>query len=189
MKKDVALDARKIVRIAFLVTVGLALFVLETAVPRPLPWLRVGLANSATLLALFLLGVREAFVVALVRSVLGSFIVGGLFNPSFVFSFFGGLASVSVMAIVYAYFRGIFSVVGISVWGAFVHNIVQLTMALFLFVRRWELLFLLPYFVFSTVATGFLTGILIFFLLKRIAGAEHVRVPFSGAEIEEDQFV
>jgi heptaprenyl diphosphate synthase len=189
VKEGVELDARKMVRIALLVAMGLALFVFETAVPRPLPWLRLGLANSATLLALFLLGVKEAFVVALVRSVLGSFIVGGLFNPSFVFSFCGGLASVSVMAIVFSYFRGIFSVVGISIWGAFVHNIVQLTMAMFLFVHRWELLLLLPYFVFSTVATGFFTGILIFFLFKRIAWAGYACVPLSSSEIEQDRFV
>jgi heptaprenyl diphosphate synthase len=160
--------------VAFLVAVGLALFVFETAIPRPLPWLRLGLANSATLMALFLFGVREAFIVAVMRSVIGSLIVGGLFTPSFVFSFFGGLASVGVMAIAFSYFRRFFSVVGVSVWGAFFHNIMQLTLALTLYVQRWELLFLVPYFVFSAVVTGFFTGILVFFLLRHIAWAWRV---------------
>ena len=165
------MDARKIVRLGFLVAVGLSLFVFEAAIPRPFPWLRLGLANSATLMALYLFGVREAFLVAVVRSVVGSLALGGLFSPSFVFSFFGGFAGVCVMAIVVSQFRGIFSVVGVSIWGAFAHTSVQLALAVFFFIRRWELLFLLPYFLFGAVATGFFTGLLVFFLLRRISWA------------------
>ena len=163
------MDSRQIVRVAFLAAVGLALFVFETMIPRPLPWLRVGLANIATLVALYEFGVKEAFLVTITKAVLGSLIVGGLFNPSFLFSFCGGLASTCAMAIVFLYFKATFSVIGVSVWGAFLHNMTQLAVAAVLFIHRWELFFLLPYFLFSAVATGIFTGALVFFLLRRFS--------------------
>lgn len=155
------------IRLALLVAMGLALFVFESMIPRPLPWLRLGLANIATLMALYLFGVKEAFIVAMMRAVLGSLVVGGLFNPSFLFSFLGGFVSAGMMAFMFSFFKGTFSVVGVSIWGALAHNFAQLALAITLFVHRWELLYLLPLFLLSTVATGFFIGVLVFLLLQR----------------------
>ena len=160
---------RKTVRLALLVAMGLALFLFESTIPRPVPWLRLGLANVATLMALSLFGLREAFVVAVLRAVLGSMIVGGLLNPSFVFSLLGGLVSATMMALVVRFSGGVFSVVGVSVWGALAHNLSQLALAIIVFVRRWELLSLVPLFLLSSVGTGFFTGVVVFLLLERLS--------------------
>ena len=165
------METRKTVRIALLVAVGLAIFLLETAIPKPLPWLRFGLANTATLLALYLFGAREAVLVALLRSVIGSFLFGGVFNPAFLFSFFGGLISAGLMALIYIFFKDVFSIIGVSIWGALAHNTVQLVLALVLFVHRIELLYLFPVFLLTAVATGFLTGLLGSFLLRPLSHA------------------
>ncbi len=161
-------STRTIVQLALLVAVGLVLFVFESFIPRPLPWLRLGLANIATLLALYLFGVREAFMVAIARAILGSLSFGGLFTPSFVFSFVGGVASTAAMAIFFRYLKNVFSVIGISLWGALVHNMVQLVLAMTLFVRRGELISLLPLFLCMTVVSGFSTGLIVYLLLGRI---------------------
>jgi heptaprenyl diphosphate synthase len=156
------------VRLALLVAAGLILFVFESFIPRPLPWLRLGLANVATVLALYLYGVREAFVVAIARAVLGSLSVGGFLTPTFLFSLIGGLMSVATMAIIFRLLRRIFSVVGVSVWGAFAHNMSQLALAIALFVRRWELVHLLPLLLLATVVTGCFTGMVVSFILQRV---------------------
>ena len=162
------MNAGKIARLALLVAAGLVLFVFESLVPKPLPWLRLGLANGVTLLALYLFGIREALIVASMRAVLGSLILGGLLNPSFFFSFLGGLMSAVLMAVTYSYFRGLFSVIGVSIWGALAHNMTQLALALAVFVQRWELIYLMPVFLLSTVVTGFLTGLLVSLFMQKI---------------------
>lgn len=161
------METKRIVHLALLVAVGLALFVFESSIPRPLPWLRLGLANVATLMALSLFGTKEAFVVAMMRPVLGSLIGGAFLNPSFLFSLLGSLVSAGIMAFVFNFFKGVFSVVGVSIWGALAHNLAQLALAISLFVHRWELFYLLPLFLLSTVVTGFSTGVLVFLLLQR----------------------
>lgn len=163
------METRRTVRVALLVAVGLAIYVLEQSIPKPVPWLRFGLANSATLLALYLFGVKEAIFVAGMRAVLGSFLLGGVLNPAFLFSFFGGLISAACMAVVFSFFRKVFSVIGVSVWGALTHNLAQLAVAMLLFVHRIELLYLIPFFLLTAVVTGFLTGLLVFFLLRPLS--------------------
>ena len=43
-------------RLALVAGTALVLFVIEAAVPRPLPWMKLGLSNGAVLLALMLFG-------------------------------------------------------------------------------------------------------------------------------------
>ena len=160
------MNTRRLVHVALLVAAGLALFVFESSIPKPFPWLRLGLANVATLVALYLFGVKEALIVAGLRALLGSVIVGGLFNPAFLFSLLGGLISAVWMACVYTCCHGIFSIIGVSIWGALAHNLTQLLLAMALFIHRWELLYLMPLFLLSTVVTGFFTGCVVFLLLR-----------------------
>lgn len=174
------MNTRKTVRLALLVAAGLTLFVFESSIPKPLPWLRLGLANVATLLALYLFGVKEALIVASLRALLGSVIVGGLFSPSFLFSFLGGLFSAGLMAFVYTYLDEIFSVIGVSIWGALAHNVTQLALAMAIFVHRWEMLYLMPLFLVSTVVTGFLTGFVVFLLLLKFSQRDGSYGSFFG---------
>jgi heptaprenyl diphosphate synthase len=43
-------------RLAGLIVVGLLLFIFEAYLPRPVPWLKFGLANIVTLIALYWIG-------------------------------------------------------------------------------------------------------------------------------------
>jgi heptaprenyl diphosphate synthase len=151
-------DTTKLVRLSLLVSVGLTLYVLETHIPQPLPWARIGLANMATLMALVLWGFWEALVVALARTFLGSVVIGTLLSPVFLFALCGGLASLVCMGLAYRYLRPALSVVGVSVLGALAHNLTQLFLAHWLYVHRGQIFFLLPFLLLATVVTGFFVG-------------------------------
>ena len=159
---------RRLVHLALLASVGLILFVFEGLIPRPLPWLKIGLGNVASLLALFLYGAGGAFAVTGIRVFLGSLLIGTFLSPGFLLSAGGAMASWTVMALVHrAWPRG-FSVVGISIWGAWAHNTAQLTLAHLVLVRSRGIWALLPVFLLSGVATGFVTGVAAYWMLERL---------------------
>jgi heptaprenyl diphosphate synthase len=162
-------------RIAVLSAFALALYGIESLVPTPIPWLRLGLANIVTLVALVLYGFRTAMTVTLIRVILGSLFTGTFLGPSFVLSFGGGVTSTAAMGLVYLAFRDVFGPVGLSLIGAFFHNIAQLTLAYFLFIQRIEAMCIIgPIIVLigtlTGVANGTVSGLLIKNLLKNEGG-------------------
>jgi heptaprenyl diphosphate synthase len=159
----------KLVRLSLLVSVGLILYVLEAHIPQPLPWARIGLANVVTLMALILWGFWEALVVVLLRTFLGSLVVGTLLSPVFLFALGGGLASLICMGLAHRYLQPLLSVVGISVLGALAHNLTQLTLAYSLYVHRGQIFFLLPFLLLASVLTGFFVGAVVFLTTARKA--------------------
>jgi len=144
-----------VTHLALLVAGGAALSLLESSLPRPLPWTKIGLANIATILALYLYGARPAFWVAVLRVLLGGVFLG--FGPGFVLSAGGGIAAWGVMALVKGTLGDTFSVVGVSIWGALTHNLTQLVLV-HLLVRTavWSLL---PAFLWAAGITGTITGL------------------------------
>ena len=57
----------------------------------PSPWVKLGLANLMTLMALVYLGTKEAFIVTLLRVILGSILGGTFLGPTFFLSLVGRL--------------------------------------------------------------------------------------------------
>ncbi|MBA7584170.1 hypothetical protein ES708_26123 [subsurface metagenome] len=145
--------------LSMLASCGLILFVFESFLP-VLPWFRPGLGNIATILALMFFGFGDALKVTLLRVFLGALVLGRLFSPIFIFALFGGIASTLVMALAMKRTGNVFSPVGISVLGAFVHNIVQLYLAYLLFVKSTEIFIFIPVFTIAAVVTGIITGLI-----------------------------
>ena len=69
--------------IALLVGLGVVLHRLEALLPLPTPWVKLGLANIMTLIALVFLGFRAAVEVTLLRVLLGSVLGGTFLSPTF----------------------------------------------------------------------------------------------------------
>jgi heptaprenyl diphosphate synthase len=155
-----------LLQLALLVAAGLVLFLFESFIPRPLPWLKPGLANIATLFALYTFGVRGALLVTLLRVILGSMVVGSFLNPAFLLSIGGGLCATLAMAAALR-FGETFSVLGVSAIGAFCHNAAQIFLAYFFIVRHTELFLLLPIVLLSSLFTGFVVGLITHLLLER----------------------
>ena len=163
--------AQRLTRTALLSAFGLTLFLFEASLPRPLPWAKPGLANIATLLALFTLGARSAWAVTFIRIIVGSFVLGSFFSPGFWLSFAGGVCSCSVMIVLRRYASRSFSVIGLSLAGALAHVLAQITLAAVLIIQRVEVIHLLPLMLWPALVAGFIVGLAAFLLLERFAQA------------------
>ena len=156
-------------RVAILAAYALALHGFESLLPTPIPWLKLGLANIITLVALILYGFRTALFVTLIRVVLASILIGTFLGPAFILSAGGGIASVLAMGLSIKLFKNLFGAVGISLIGALFHNIAQLSLAYFLFIQRIEaMLVIAPLIVLIGSVTGIINGIISDILIKNL---------------------
>jgi len=156
-------------RVALLTGFGLALYLFESLIPRPLPWIKPGLANIATIVALYTLGPAAACIVSMLRCVLGSLVGGTLMSPSFWLSICGAASSVTAMIIVRRLGKKIFSIIGVGMIGAFAHMLTQVTVAGFLVVGDEAILILLPSMLLSSLITGLIVGYASHLIVARIA--------------------
>lgn len=153
-------------RIAGLIVVGLLLFIFETYIPRPIPWLKFGLANIATLIALYWLGWKAALTVAVFRIFIGAFFTGMLFSPGFFLSFSGGFSATLIMIALFQ-LRSV-GLLTVSIAGALMHNIAQLFLAVYWLFANTVLWYLLPYLLLTALITGSITGGFSYYLLQRL---------------------
>lgn len=145
-------------------------YVVESFIPHPLPWMRFGFGNVVVLIGLYLLGFRMAFLIALLKSLVGALIVGNLLSPAFLFSIGGSSVSVLIMALALAFPHNPLSPFGISIIGAVSHNLAQLGIAAMLFIGLPEVLFLFPAFVSISLVTGSITGFVALLVMARLRG-------------------
>lgn len=165
---------RRIALCGVLMALALALSYIERFIPLqmlvPLPGVKLGLANIVTLIALYLLGVREAFSILIPRCVLGALFGGGI--TGLLFSLTGGMLAMGTMALMKK--LPLFSVYGVSIMGAAAHNVGQIAVSM-LMMNSVYIGAYLPYLLIVALFTGSATG---------IAGASVLRtirtVPISG---------
>lgn len=162
MKKD---GKSRVAFLGMLLAVAFVLAYIETLIPFfvGIYGIKLGLANLAVMLALYNLGEKDAFIVAVARIVLVGFTFGNLF--SMLYSMAGGLLSFAVMAV--AKKVKLFSVNGVSVLGGVFHNVGQIIVAM-LVVENEKILFYLPVLLISGVLTGTVIGILTGIITKRV---------------------
>jgi heptaprenyl diphosphate synthase len=154
------------VHLAALATIGLILFIFEAFLPKPVPWLKFGFANIATLLALYWYGARAAFLVTIVRILIGAVFTGNFLTPGFLLSLSGGLLAVTVM--VAFYHTRLLGIWGISLAGAAAHNLGQVLAGYFIIFDNPIILQLLPYLILYSTISGSIIAIISYFLLKRL---------------------
>ena len=163
------LSAREAARLAVLVAVAATLQVAESLIPKPLPWLRLGLANGVTLLVLVRMGFGEAVAVTVIRIGLGGLLLGTLGSPAFFLSGAGGLAALVVMAVAWRLAAPPLSLLGVSVLGAAFHSAGQLAAFAVLFGVGRGALVLLPLLLTTAVPVGLVTGAVILAVHRRLA--------------------
>jgi heptaprenyl diphosphate synthase len=143
---------------------ALYLSVLETLIPKPVPWFKIGFANMVTLLVMKKFGFRMAVQHLLLRVLIQNLTFGTILTPTFVISLTAGLAAVFVMGGLFRR-RQSLSFVSISIVSAVVHNFVQLLIVYLLFFQKIELysrytfLFIL-FFLSLGIVSGGITGVL-----------------------------
>ncbi|MBN1193709.1 MAG: Gx transporter family protein, partial [Coriobacteriia bacterium] len=122
------------------------------------PWLRLGLANIAVVIALIVSGARTAVVVGLGRIAIVGLATGTLATPVFAISLAGALASLAAMWTSARYLKGL-SPVGWSAAGSAAHVLAQFVAAGML-LGTGSLMVLAPPSVLVAVFLGALVGYL-----------------------------
>ena len=157
---------KKVANYGVLVTLALVASYVETLIPISLgvPGAKIGLANLITIVALFLMGWKDAFAISIIRIVLAGFLFGNLF--AIFYSLAGALLSLLIMMLLK---KLEFGTVAVSCAGGVAHNIGQISFAALL-VENSRLFYYLPVLLIAGVLAGIVIGIIGGELIKRLKG-------------------
>lgn len=149
---------RRLDLVAFLGALCMFLSAIEYMIPRPVPFLRVGIANLPILLSLDILPVPLLLLVVALK-VIGQGLVGGtLFSYVLLFSAAGSFCSAIAMLGVRRLLRERVSLVGVGVIGALFGNVAQILLARLLIFGEGAWLIAPPFLALGTVTAALLGG-------------------------------
>lgn len=163
-------NTRRITLIGIFVAQALVLHVIERLIPVPFltPGAKLGLANIITVISLYIFSFKDAFLIVIIRVIMATLIGGSL--SGFLYSIVGGLFSLLAMASIKKIGGENISIIGVSVFGAFFHNLGQVFVAA-LIVQNIIIISYLPILMLAGVGTGIFVGFTANFLygyLKKI---------------------
>ncbi|HWR23566.1 MAG TPA: Gx transporter family protein [Feifaniaceae bacterium] len=150
------MNAKSITRLGMLTAVALVLGWVERFIPiaAAAPGIKLGLANTVLLYAIYLMDVKGAVLLMVMKVLLSGFLFSGL--SGMLYSFAGGVLSLVVMLLLRRV-KG-FSIIGVSIAGGVSHNIGQI-LAACLVVQSRAMLGYLPVLLLAGTVTGLLTGV------------------------------
>jgi heptaprenyl diphosphate synthase len=152
------MNIKRITTLGILLSLSIVLGITDSMISVlifPFVGVKLGLANIVTLLILFQYNEKDALLITILRVVLVALLRG-----SAVQTFFMSLsgATLAYLLMVISKKLNLFSMIGISVFGAFGHSVGQILLAI-VWVARIEIAFYLPYVLLLSVVTGIFTGI------------------------------
>jgi len=124
-------------------------------IPVPIPGVKLGLANIITIIAIAFLDFKDVLLIVFLRCVVVAVLSKGI--TVLPFSLTGGLLSAIAMWLLYKKAWRLFSIKGISVVGAIVHNTAQLLVASVI-LGETVIFYYIPVLLISAVVTGLITG-------------------------------
>lgn len=155
-------SASTIAKLGLLTAVAIVLGYFEHLLPvSGIPGVKLGLANTVLLYALYLLDVPSAVLLMFLKVGVSGLMFGG--PAAMIYSFAGGVLSLVVM--IFARKMPGISVVGVSILGAVAHNVGQMLIAIFIVETR-AILAYLPILLIAAAITGTLTGLIARYTFK-----------------------
>jgi len=155
---------KMLVLTGLLFALALVFSMIENAIP-PLPitvpGVKFGLSNIVVMFALFFIGTKEAFAIAVLKSIFVILVRGAVAG---FLSFFGGVFSVIVMASLILIFRTKISYLIVSIFGSIFHNIGQF-IAISIVYTSLGLWAYIPILLISGVVAGIITATMLRILL------------------------
>lgn len=149
------MKTRTLARLALLTAIALVLGYVEHLLPvTGVPGVKLGLANTVLLYAVFLLDKRSAALLMILKVLLSGLLFGGV--SAMLYSLAGGVVSLAVM-LLSRRISGI-SPVGVSILGAVGHNVGQTAVGC-LMVGVRAMLAYAPVLLLSALLTGLVTGV------------------------------
>ena len=151
------MKTRKLTFMSMLLVLAIIIFTVESQLPplAPIPGIKLGLANVINLMALYMLGRRESFIILVLRIVLSSIFAGNF--TGFMYSISGGIICFLFMSVMSLFIKENRMWV-VSVFGAIGHNIGQIVIACFI-MGTFQIIWYLPILMISGIITGTFTGI------------------------------
>ena len=157
-------ELKRAAMVAILASVAVVLGIVESFIPFAIavPGAKLGLGNIMVLTCLYYFKGRDAVALIVLKTLLTSFILGTF--STFLFSFFGSMASFLVMFALLRVRKDLFSLAAISIMGGIAHNLGQLAAAA-LVLGTTSIFFYLPLLLVSGVVTGFFIGVAATYLI------------------------
>ncbi|OQB96590.1 MAG: Heptaprenyl diphosphate synthase component I [Spirochaetes bacterium ADurb.Bin110] len=141
---------------------------IEYMLPKPLPFMRIGIANLPILLAVDILPFKWFMVLAATKVVGMSIVSGTLFSYVALFSLCGTMIAAIAMQTTRKLGKGAISLIGVSISGAMASNTIQMLMARYVIFGEAAWL-IAPLF----LTTGLITGTLMGFFAEFFAENSH----------------
>lgn len=148
-----------LLHLAFYSALAITVFILESFIPKPIPFMKLGLANVVILMLLVSGNTRVGVIVAFAKSILGGLLAGTLFSPTTLLSLAGTFLSLLLMLLLFKLPVN-FSILGVSIAGAVGHNFGQLIMVRLILMRENTIFYLTPLLILMGIVTGIITGYL-----------------------------
>lgn len=156
--------SKKVPLLGMFVAFAVILSYVESCIPvLGIPGMKIGLANLAIIIVLYLEGTKEAAVCNFIRILIVGFMFGNLF--SIFFALAGATLSMLVMVIMKKTNK--FSIMIVSMFGGIFHNIGQIVVAAFV-VDNYYVFGYLPILILTGAVTGVIIGIVSRLVLDRI---------------------
>jgi heptaprenyl diphosphate synthase len=144
--------------VALFAACALFLSTIEYMIPKPVPFMRLGLANIPLILALGIFSNREYFLLLLLKVLGQGLISGTIFSYIILFSLAGSLSSALIMLMIYTLFKDKVSRVGISLGGALGSTITQLFISRIILFKEATYV-IAPLFLFSGLISSIIIGL------------------------------
>jgi len=153
-------------RIARLAAIAIALHLVESLVPSPLPGVKPGIANIVTLYVLYRFDFATAAWVSLLRVVASSLLLGNFLSPAFALSLTGAITSLFVLAVATHLSRQWFGPISLSILAAFAHIAGQLLVVRLWLIPHAGVAYLIPVFAAAALFFGLANGLIAARLLR-----------------------
>lgn len=159
------MKTNKLTLYALIISVAMILSYVESLIPAfvPIPGIKLGLANIATVFALYKLDTKAAVIISVIRITLSALLFSGLF--SIIYSISGAFLSLVAMHVLIKSKK--FSPVGVSVSGAVCHNLGQVITAA-LIMQTSKLMYYFAALLLSGIISGTVIGIAAGLIIQRI---------------------
>ena len=156
MKDKDRWSTRKIAYMGMFIAVAMVFSYVESLIPVNIavPGVKLGLANLVTIVVMFKMDVRSAWMISLIRVVLSALLFGNL--SIMVYSLAGAVLSLLVMTLCMK--LKIFGLLGTSILGAVSHNAGQIIMAAIL-MKSGNIMLYVPVLCISGTIAGICIGL------------------------------
>lgn len=147
-------------RIAKLAALAIALHMVESVIPSPLPGVKPGIANIVTLYVLYQYGFTTAVWVSVLRVFASSLLLGQFLSPAFVLSLGGALLSLGVLWLGTSLPKRYFGAVSLSILAALAHISGQLLIVRLWLIPHAGVAYLIPVFALAALFFGLINGLI-----------------------------